>query len=198
MRAFISHNKIDGEFARTLAMALVAVGSDVWFDEWEIKPGSSIIGGIQAGLTGAEAFVIVWSNAAAKSNWVDAELAAFLHRQIKDQSLKIIPVMLDDTPLPALLADFKGVHVDQENDAVRIAAGILENGAPDDSDLAQLLQRRLNELAKANADPNDPFADVIVCRACGSKNLKYTSRTDERTTIYVIRCEDCDWGDWTE
>jgi hypothetical protein len=90
MRAFISHNKADSEFAQTLAMALVAVGSDVWFDEWEIEPGTSVTGGIQAGLTGADAFVIVWSGSAAKSNWVDAELAAFLHRQIRDRSLKII------------------------------------------------------------------------------------------------------------
>jgi hypothetical protein len=64
----------------------------VWFDEWEIKPGTSITGGIQArltGLTGDDAFVIVWSGSAAKSRWVDAELAAILHRRIADQSLRI-------------------------------------------------------------------------------------------------------------
>jgi hypothetical protein len=106
--------------------------------------------------------------------------------------------MLDDTALPALLADFKGVRVDEERDAVRIAAEILGDAGPDDSDLAQLLQRRLIELAEANADPNDPFGDVIVCRRCGSKSLKRSSASDDRTTIYIIRCEDCGWGNWTE
>jgi len=198
MHAFISHNKADREFAQTLATGLAALGSSVWFDEWEITPGSSITGGIQAGLANRDAFILVWSAAAAKSNWVGAELAAYLHRRIADQSLRVISVMLDETPLPPLVADYKGAHVDDEHDAVAIAAILLGNAVPDDTDLAQLLQRRLNELAEANRDPNDRFGDVLVCRRCGSKNLKGSSVSDDRTTMYMIQCEDCGWGDWSE
>lgn len=39
MRAFISHNKADKATARLIAMSLIEHGEDVWFDEWEIRPG---------------------------------------------------------------------------------------------------------------------------------------------------------------
>jgi hypothetical protein len=68
--------------------------------------------------------------------------------------------MLDDTPLPPLVVDFKGFHIDAENDPVRVAAEILGDAGPEDSDLVQLLQRRLNKLAEDNSDPNDPFGEA--------------------------------------
>ena len=41
MRIFISHNKADLITARAIALLLVEQGLDVWFDEWEIRPGDS-------------------------------------------------------------------------------------------------------------------------------------------------------------
>lgn len=32
---------------------LVEQGVDVWFDEWELRPGDSIVGGIEEGLSNA-------------------------------------------------------------------------------------------------------------------------------------------------
>jgi len=54
--------------ARNFATALAASGESVWFDEWELRPGDSLIGGIEDGLANANVFVIIWSSEAAASN----------------------------------------------------------------------------------------------------------------------------------
>ena len=109
MKAFICHNKADKVIARMIASALVQQGVDVWFDEWRIRPGESITGGIEAGLTMADCFVLVWSQDASKSNWVGTEVRAYIRRRVDDQTLRIIPFMLDRTTLPALVAVLRDV-----------------------------------------------------------------------------------------
>src|SRR5258708_17867989 len=82
MLAFISHNKADKTTARLLAVELVQTGMNVWFDEWNLRPGDSIIGGIEKGLSGCDVFVLIWSRSAQKSNWVDTEVRAVLNRRV--------------------------------------------------------------------------------------------------------------------
>jgi hypothetical protein len=91
VKAFISHNSADKEFARLVAIQLVEQGIDVWFDEWRVQPGDSITGGIQSGIAGCDAFILVWSINAQQSNWVDTELRAAVRRRAGDTSLRIIP-----------------------------------------------------------------------------------------------------------
>ena len=97
MKIFISHNKADKASARALAVLLVEQGVDVWFDEWELCPGDSIVGGIEEGLSNAGVFVLLWSKAAEASNWVGTEVRAFLRRRVDDDGLKIVPLMVDGT-----------------------------------------------------------------------------------------------------
>ena len=195
MDAFISHNKADKESARLLAIALVEQGVSVWFDEWDIQPGDSIIGGIEKGLSSSDAFVLVWSANAAKSNWVGSELRAFLHQQVVDQSLKIIPIMMDDTPLPVLVADYRGVRVKGDESLNEIAEQI--TGVPPDKELVRRLQNRLLDLVCDRAAINDPLP-FFVCPKCGSSKLKRFTQSNIHGTYYIIRCEDCKWSMDTE
>lgn len=61
MLVFVSHNKSDKATARLLASALVETGVNVWFDEWSLRPGDSIVGGIENGLAECDVFVLIWS-----------------------------------------------------------------------------------------------------------------------------------------
>jgi hypothetical protein len=121
-RVFISHNKADKAKARALANAFQAVGCRAWFDEWENKPGESIVGGIELGLGEADVFVLCWSASAAQSNWVGTEVRATLRRRVDDATLRIVPLLLDDTPLPALVAEYSGFHYVSETEAPRMAS----------------------------------------------------------------------------
>jgi hypothetical protein len=36
---------------------------------------------------------------------------AYIRRRVDDHSLRIIPLLMDDTPLPVLVADYRGFNV---------------------------------------------------------------------------------------
>ncbi len=197
MNVFISHNKADKETARFLAIALVEQGANVWFDEWQLRPGDSITGGIEAGLSSSDVFVLVWSSAASLSKWVGIEVSAYLRRRVDDESLRIVPVMIDASPLPMLIADYRGFILDKTTSPNTIAFEII--GEPSDIELARRLQNRLMELTSNHCGVGDPLP-YIVCPSCGSSNLKRSSATDyERDEIYyVIECEECKWSDCSQ
>lgn len=194
---FISHNRADKVEARLLATALIQQGVGVWFDEWNISPGESITGGIQGGLSDADVFVLVWSDNAAKSNWVGTEIRAYLRRRVDDETLRIIPVMLDNTPLPVLVADYKGFKVEADVSLESIAVRII--GSRPDQEIARLLQSRLLDLSEGGRGSMDPLP-YLVCPQCGSTNLRRGQFVDEQRydTYMYVQCEECEWGDSTE
>jgi len=193
MKIFISHNSANKETARLLAIELVERGFDVWFDEWEISPGDSITGGIEVGLTECDTFVLIWSVQAQQSNWVGTELRAILRRRVDDTSLRVIPIMLDDTTLPALVADYRGFNLRSISELKEIAKEIA--GKDNALDMAHRLQKRLLELAVNEFPEEDPIK-ALVCPVCASKNLSASTRYDVGfdETIYYVMCNDCEWG----
>lgn len=194
MNAFISHNTANKNTARYLAIALVEQGINVWFDEWAIQPGESITGGIEKGLSEADIFVLVWSTNAKASNWVGTEISAYVRRRVDDQTLRIVPIIIDDTPLPTLVADYKGFSISTETKMEDIAAEI--TGKPSDVEIARLLQNRLLDLTMEYSS-GDPLP-YIVCPKCGSTDLKRSDQWDGDRHYYIIQCEKCKWSDGTE
>ena len=190
MRVFLSHNKSDKQLARLLGMALVEQGVGVWFDEWNIKLGDSITRGISTGLEEADTFLILWSKNAERSGWMPLEFSSFLHRRAQDQELKIVPIMLDDTPLPPFVRDFKGAQLRQATDIPEVAAGI--GGKIPARELARRLQGSLIEITGGGSPAVDPY---IVCPKCGAEKLTRGRSDDfERGDTYEwVRCSECDW-----
>lgn len=102
-RLFLSYAHADREFAKRLALALNEAGEDVWWDEWEIQAGDSLVQKIfYEGLSNAGAFIIVLSPESTESRWVKDELDAATVRRI-DGVTRVIPVIAADTPIPAAL-----------------------------------------------------------------------------------------------
>lgn len=197
MKIFISHNKADKASARALAVLLVEQGVDVWFDEWELRPGDSIVGGIEEGLSDAGVFVLLWSKAAEASNWVSTEVRAFLRRRVDDNGLRIVPLMVDGTKLPTLVADYRGYDL---TDGVQLEDVVSEmTGSPRDLEIARRLQSKLLELTASVAGGGDPLP-YLVCPSCASTELDRSSVTDysRDDTYYVITCKKCGWEDWTQ
>jgi hypothetical protein len=197
MKIFISHNKADKDSARALAVLLVEQGVDVWFDEWELRPGDSIVGGIEEGLSDAGFFVLFWSKAAEASNWVGTEVRAFLRRRVDDDGLKIVPLMVDGTKLPTLVADYRGYDLAS---GVQLEDVVSEmTGNPRDLEIARRLQSKLLELTANVAGNGDPLP-YLVCPSCASTELHRSSVADDRRDdiYYMINCKECGWEDWTQ
>lgn len=197
MLVFISHNKADKEIARSLAQALTDQGIGVWFDEWNLKPGDSITGGVQEGLSAADLAMLIWSQNAAQSRWVKEELQALIYRRISDGSVKLAPVLLDETPLPPLLADSFGFRLSNPKDVLDIAAKV--GGDSTAVQLAQRLQERFFEMLGLIGE-GVHFYDYRFCPMCGSKSLESWEDTDHAIDqrYAVIRCKDCKWEEADE
>ena len=195
MNVFISHNKADKTSSRHLAVALVEQGVGVWFDEWEIRPGDSIIGGLEKGISTSDVFVLIWSARASASQWVGTEVHSYLRRRVDDDSLRIVPIFLDQTPLPALVAEYRG-FVLAETTPEEIATEIA--GRPGEREVARLLQNSLIDLAWEKFSGGDPLP-YFVCPSCGGSKLRRFQARDTRgDSYYCINCEECNWRDETE
>jgi len=101
---FISHRKADVLIAERLAQELQQAGHDVWFDDWKIDIGDSIVGRINEGLTQSDYLVLCYS-ASGTSDWVDREWQSVLMRQLSDHSIKVLPVLLSGGHPPSILKD---------------------------------------------------------------------------------------------
>jgi hypothetical protein len=104
---FISHRGGDTDEARRLAEAIRDAGHQVWFDEWNIELGDSIVERINEGLSGAAYVVLCFSSSGVTSPWMGREWMSSLARQLDRYDVKILPVRLTGGEPPAILADIK-------------------------------------------------------------------------------------------
>jgi hypothetical protein len=103
---FICHRKSDAAAADRLARELARSGHTVWFDEWKIDVGDSIVARIDEGLEGA-GYVLLCYSASGMSKWVNREWQSTLARQLSGHAVKLLPVLLSGGQAPAILIDIK-------------------------------------------------------------------------------------------
>ena len=105
--AFLSHSSSDKAFIRQLAADLTANGISVWLDEQRIRVGDSIPEKIAQGLAESDYFLIGMSQKSSDSAWVQKELNNALMTEVRRRKVHILPLKLDDTPMPTIIADKK-------------------------------------------------------------------------------------------
>jgi hypothetical protein len=82
--AFVSHASEDKSFVRELVNALGQLGAQTWFDEFELKPGDSLVASIDRGLALSRHGVLVISPAFLGKPWTEYERRGLTSRQIAD------------------------------------------------------------------------------------------------------------------
>jgi hypothetical protein len=196
---FVSYNRKDGAAAQRIALFLAAENLKVWFDKWEIQAGDSIVQEIQRGLEGCTHFWILWSANASQSRWVTRELSAILTRAIESGTPRVIPLKLDDTPLPPLLADLKFVrfHGGTERDRYQIIRAVTGNAPA--SDFTKAIVRKYHELIRdEKGGDQNPFG-LSACPECGDKRLTLSAWIDPEGEFWTrVTCSDCGWFDMTQ
>lgn len=103
-KVFLSHASEDKErFVLDFARQLRENGVDVWLDQWEMKPGDSLVDKIfEEGLKEARAVIIVLSTRSVQKSWVREELNASVVNRIS-RGTKLIPVVIDECDVPESL-----------------------------------------------------------------------------------------------
>lgn len=197
MRVFLSHNRADKEAARALGAYLVLAGLDVWFDDWEIQAGDSIPGKLNEGLEEFDAFILLWSASASRSNWVRREFESGIHKVIQSKRGKVIPCLLDDTPLPPLLGDIRAVDFKEPRQAIPKLVDDLR-GFRTRKERLLSIQEVLQEM---DVDWfGTAWGPLICCPRCGSEGTLEGHETfDRRGDRYeVVRCKSCGWYEANE
>jgi len=102
---FLCHSSSDHLFVTKLAPRLACNGYKVWYDEWQLKVGDSIIERIENALKFSSFLVVVLSPESVRSKWVKEELNATLWRQVEEQKCRILPVLRATCDIPIFLKD---------------------------------------------------------------------------------------------
>lgn len=205
MQTFMSHNIRDKEVAREIAIFLAAENMNAWFDEWEISAGDSIVEKIESGLQDCSHFLILWSMNSSKSNWVRRELSAALMQAIGDNRLRVIPIVIDDTPLPPLIADLRYVRYEggTEHDRAEIVRAVANQ--PPSNTFIKAIVKKYHELVRSSEE--EGTLGYIACPKCGSLEIEsydeievdtdvgdYGEAVHSPTWIPAVKCSDCDWS----
>ena len=85
---------MDREFVNRLARLLASLGFEVWYDQWKLDVGDSLIEKIQAGIKWTDWLIVVLSPVSVTSKWVKEELNAALSGQLRGRAIGILPVLL--------------------------------------------------------------------------------------------------------
>lgn len=109
---FFSYSRKDKKLAEDIIQKLRAVGFVIWQDMSSIRGGENWLRAIQQGISDAAGVIVLWSKHASESEWVGRELDL---AQVSSRLL--VPLLADDTTLPASLMLNNGIPV---NDVARL------------------------------------------------------------------------------
>jgi molecular chaperone DnaK len=106
-RVLVAYCDSDRAIAGKLARELDRAGLGVWFDEWDIQVGDSILEKTNNALETNDGLVVVLSPSSLKSELLLKQLNAATMMELNDKRITVLPAMVADCTLPPLLKDKK-------------------------------------------------------------------------------------------
>lgn len=117
LSVFISYSSKDASEARRLARELTRHDVRTWIDEYEILPGDSITQKISEGIRQSDFVIVLLSRNSLSSDWVRFEIGKAFAKNREASSIRLIPVRIDDSPIPEYLKDVRYVDLTANYDA---------------------------------------------------------------------------------
>ena len=106
-KIFISYSYDDQSFVDWLVERLAKEDISVWYDKNEINVGDTLTKKIDEGIKSSSFVIIILSKSGIKSKWVNYELNTALVYSAQKQGVRILPIIIDDTPVPFDLSSLK-------------------------------------------------------------------------------------------
>ena len=161
VRAFLSHSSSDKSVAIAVHDALRP--RSIWLDRAEIEWGQPFIEAIEAGIQSASDFVLLWSAAAAQSEWVRHETHMAFIRMLQEQAIRIRVIKLDTTELPLRLKPFQFLSVAESDSPVDDIVSQLQKALSQPSSGARhRFLNRNKELDRIESLINDTGTRIIL------------------------------------
>jgi hypothetical protein len=102
---FLSYSHADKPLAIALRDGLACRGCRVWVDEGELRIGDSLVQRISEALDRVDFVVVLVSEASVGSDWCRKEVSLSMTGEINRQGVTVLPLRIDDTPMPETLKD---------------------------------------------------------------------------------------------
>jgi len=155
MRAFLSHSSSNKDVVIAVHNALEK--ESTWLDRAEIEWGNLFLEKIADGIKSATDFVLFWSEAAAKSEWVRLEINMAFIQALRHKAIRLRVILLDKTPLPPYLQPYQSFSVVGSSDPAKDIVGKLSPllREPIRSARAKFVDRN-NEIARIESAIDDP------------------------------------------
>lgn len=104
-RIFLSYSTSDKEIAEKIAHGIKILDFPIWYSDWALKPGDSIVEKINEALSQSDTLIVLLSNSSVNSLWVKREMNIILMSKLSGQNVKLIPVIIEKCAPPPLLQD---------------------------------------------------------------------------------------------
>lgn len=102
-KVFISHSSKDNVFAGWRGTDLKTAGHTPWLDEWDIRVGESIPHKISEGLGEVDFVIVILSEHAVASRWVEREWHTKYWSEVEKRNIQVLALPLRDCEVPELL-----------------------------------------------------------------------------------------------
>jgi hypothetical protein len=115
---FISYSHKDKQFVAALTDLLESKRLKVWYDDFSILPGDSIIEKLARGIENSKCFVVVLSPDFVRSGWCKSELSMAINLALGTKSkrrVKLLPVLYKKCNIPLYLRPYKYADLQTEN-----------------------------------------------------------------------------------
>lgn len=108
IRVFISHSSKDKPFVKRLANDLTTFGISVWYDELSMLPGQRLRDKINKAIFACDYFLVILSNRSITCPWVQAELDSAMMRELAENEIVVVPLLLGRIRVGQLPPDLQG------------------------------------------------------------------------------------------
>jgi len=165
---FISHSRHDADVADSLARLCSRIGAKTWVDRSEPWPSNNWREKLDEAIGRSNVFLVLVSSAKqSESPWQSIEWSAICERKWTRPDIRIIPIRLDESEIPAFLQGSKALDGSNKAKLARCVEHISdyptvradpELGALSDEQRAEVTKRfleLLDALAKPSSEPSD-------------------------------------------
>jgi len=103
---FVSYAREDTRLVDRLVDRLLDDGVEVFIDSRELRAGAQWVEQIEHAIASCEYLLVVWSENSCRSRWVQMERNTGLIRHLSTGSPVLIPIRVDNSPVPPFLSAY--------------------------------------------------------------------------------------------
>lgn len=143
---FLSHRSTDKPAVTEVYDILTEAGFRSFFDAVHLAPGDALVHELEQALEQSRVGLLFWSKETEASTWVGLEYSVFIGLVTANPGFTLIPISLDDEPLPAfantkLWVDLSSDADDRAFQMLRIMYAIADVAMPDELSLRKWRQQ---------------------------------------------------------